>query len=102
MIFINTVEEMEEYYKPDMNAYVFKGDVTFMCDVSVKSHIFARNITARNINAMDINARNISAKNITYDEVCFTYKDITCESIKGRRNNARHFVLNGKLKVEKK
>ena len=80
------------------------------------SNITARNITARNITAWDItawdiNASNITASNITanditardisYYAVCFAYNNIRCNSINGRRNNARHFVLDGKIEITK-
>ena len=63
--------------------------------------IYAWNITALNIEALNINAWNISARNISYYAVCFAYKNIKCKSIKGTRNNARHFVIDGKIEVVK-
>ena len=57
-------------------------------------------IKAKNINAWDINANDINADNISYYAVCFAHKNIKCKSIKGRRKNAKHFVLDGKLEVE--
>ena len=78
-------------------------------------NINANNIKARNINAIDIDAcninvgnisacnieaGNISANNISYHAVCFAYDSIKCKSIKGRRKNSKHFVLDGKLEVE--
>ena len=57
-------------------------------------------IEARNINAFDINARDIKASNINYYAVCFAYNNIKCKSIKGRKHNAKHFVLDGTLEVE--
>ena len=78
-------------------------------------NINANNIKARNINAIDIDACNInagnisacnieagdiSANNISYHAVCFAYDSIKCKSIKGRRKNSKHFVLDGKLEVE--
>ena len=72
--------------------------------------IHAMNIEARCINAWDINANNIcaddinaydiKANDITYWAVCFAYKNIKCRSIKGIRDNAKHFVLDGTLEVE--
>ena len=61
--------------------------------------INAFNITAYNINAGDINANNIKAGDISYWGVCFAYKNIICNSIKGRKENAKHFVLDGEIKV---
>ena len=62
--------------------------------------IKAWDINAKNINAWDINANDINADNISYYAVCFAHKNIKCKSIKGRRKNAKHFVLDGKLEVE--
>ena len=63
-------------------------------------HIKARDIKANNICADDINAFDIKAKDITYYAVCFAYNNIKCKSIKGRRINAKHFALDGKLEIE--
>ena len=63
-------------------------------------NINARDIKTNNIYADDINAFDIKAKCITYWAVCFAYNNIKCKSIKGRRINAKHFVLDGKLEVE--
>lgn len=80
-------------------------------------NITALNITARNIDAgdidagdikagdiyaVDINARNIDALDISYYAVCFAYKDIKCTSIKGSRDNCKHFVLDGEIKIKEK
>jgi len=62
--------------------------------------INARNIDARNIDAWDINAGNINARNINYYAICFAYEDIKCKSIKGRRNNCKHFVLDGEIIIK--
>ena len=64
-------------------------------------NINARNINARNINCLNINALNISANHISYYAVCFAYQNIKCKSIKGRRENSKHFVLDGKIIKEK-
>ena len=73
-------------------------------------NIYALNIDAWNINAMninakdiiadDINANNIEANEISYRAVCFAYKNIICNRIKGRRENSKHFVLDGELIVK--
>ena len=70
------------------------------------------NINALNINALNINANDIvagdinsswaiNARNIYYHAVCFAYNSIRCKSIKGRKENAKHFVLDGELEIEK-
>lgn len=62
--------------------------------------INAVNINAVNINAGNISAGNISAKKITYYAVMFAYKNINAESIQGRRENSKHFVLDGEIKIK--
>ena len=99
--------------------------VVFDFDLNVEANINAYDIEALNINAWNINACNIDAYNIktwdiiignisacniqagditandiSYHAVCFAYDNIKCKSIKGRRKNAKHFVLDGKLEVE--
>ena len=90
------------------------GDIN-ACDINA-GHINARNINAWNIDAWDINARdikawdidawdinarNINAWDISYYAVAFAYNNITCKSISSRRENGRHFVLDGEIKIEK-
>ena len=58
------------------------------------------NINAWDITARDIKAGNIKAKKVEYYAVAFAYQNIKVKSIKGRRENAKHFVLDGKLEVE--
>lgn len=125
MITLRKREEMKKYYVKEVNTYVFENDVLFLFDVNVNSNIkaydimggnikvidiSARNISSDNINACnikandikadDISALNIKANNIDYYAVCFAYVDIECNSIKGRRPNAKHFVLDGELIVK--
>ena len=73
--------------------------------------IEARDIKAWNINAekyfikplnieaaRDIYAMgDIKADNISYYAACFAYNSIICKSIKGRRDNSKHFVLDGTI-----
>ena len=63
-------------------------------------NIEAWDIYARDIYACNIAAENIKARNISYFAVCFACDNIKCKSIKGRRENAKHFVLDGKLEIE--
>lgn len=81
--------------------------------LNIKSYdIKARDIEAYDINALDINALNIEARDIkaqniyagdiTYSAVCFAYQNIECSSIKGRRVNTKHFVLDGEIKIIEK
>ena len=122
----NSLEEIEEYYDEKSNTYIFIEDdeyidlVVFNFDLDVEANIDAKDIDALNIDALnidacnidasdikamnieawDINAWNIEAQDISYYAVCFAYKNIKCKSIKGRRDNAKHFVLDGKLEIE--
>ena len=121
----NNLEEMKEYYDEENNSYYFKEDneyidlVIFNFDLDIKANIDACDINARDINAWniescdinaininaydiiadDINAYDIKANNIIYFAVCFAYENIKCKSIKGRRENAEHFVLDGKIEI---
>lgn len=122
----NGLNEIEKYYYEKSNTYVFKEDgyyidlVVFNFNLNIQANIDAKDIGALNIDALnidacnidasdikamnieawDINAWNIEAQDISYYAVCFAYKNIKCKSIKGRRNNAKHFVLDGKLEIE--
>jgi hypothetical protein len=98
----------KEFDKEVVNE-VFKvnDDVRFEFDLDTDANIDALDIDAldidaNNIYAEDIYARNIEtynidADNISYYAVCFAFNDIICNSIKGRRENARHFCLDGKI-----
>ena len=107
----NRLKEIEKYYDEKTDTYVFKENddyidlVVFNFDLKVNANIDACNITAWDITAWDIDADdikswNINARNISYYAVCFAYQNIKCKSIKGRKYNAKHFVLDGKLEVE--
>ena len=61
--------------------------------------IVAWDVYSLDIYACNIEAYNIKARNISYFAVCFAYENIKCKSIKGRRENAKHFVLDGKLEM---
>ena len=63
-------------------------------------NIKAGDIITGDISACNIEAGDISANDISYHAVCFAYDSIKCKSIKGRRKNSKHFVLDGKLEVE--
>ena len=123
----NSLEEIKKYYDKKTNTYIFEEDgqvielIKFNFDLNIKSNINAWNINARNINAWDIkagdinagyiNARNINAWDINslsivadtiiYFAVCFAHFYIRCISIKGRISNAKHFVLDGEIKIVK-
>ena len=108
----------------NINAFNIKAYDINVCDINASDinafTIYAFDIIAHNINAYNINARdikacsiescdinaddicacNINANDINYFAVCFAYENIKCKSIKGRRENAEHFVLDGKLEVK--
>ena len=63
--------------------------------------ITAWGITAGDITAWDITAWGITADDISYYAVCWAYYNIKCKSIVGRREHARHFVLDGKVTVKR-
>ena len=75
---------------------------------NIKAHniyaldIKVKNIIANDIAAGDINAWNIEACDISYWTVCFAYNSIKCKSITSKRENHKHFVLDGKLEVGEK
>ena len=122
----NSLDEIQKYYNEESNTYIFKeygmyiNLVVFNFDLNVKANIYAWNIYARNINALninakdifacyidvndikahDINAANIKANNISYYAVCYAYENIKCKSIKGRKHNAKHFVLDGHIYID--
>ena len=76
------------------------------CDIKADDidagDINASNINAGDINAGDINAYDIKADDIIYYAVCFAYNDIKCKSITGRKDNCKHFCLDGKIIIKEK
>ena len=92
----------------NINAWNVNAQDIRACDINARNinardinawDIRASRIRARDINANDINSVSIVADNINYFAVCFAYKNIKCKSIKGRRENAKHFVLDGKFEI---
>ena len=80
----------------DINAWdINAGDINAW-------NITACNISAWDINAWDITARDINALGINYYASCVSYKNITCESIKGRRDNSFHKCLDGEVTIKEK
>ena len=73
----------------NINAYDIYANNINAWNIDVVNNIKAGNIEANYINALDIN----------YHAVCFAYKNIKCKSIKGRRENHKHFALDGKIEV---
>ena len=81
-------------YANNINANHIKAHNIYALDIKVK------NIIANDISAGDINAWNIDANDISYWAVCFAYNSIKCNSITSKRENHKHFVLDGVLEVE--
>ena len=91
----------EDIKARDINAYDINAHDINAYDIKAVD-INAYDINALNINAYDIKALDIKAEDITYYAVCFAYRNIECLSIKGRRVNAKHFVLDGEIKIIEK
>ena len=122
----NSLDEIQKYYNEESNTYIFKeygiyiNLVVFNFDLNVKSNIYAWNIYGRNINALNINAKDIyvcylnandikahdisaasiNARDINYYAICYAYENIKCKSIKGRKHNSKHFVLDGQIYID--
>ena len=68
-------------------------------------NIEAWDIIAWNIKAINIKVENIfksttiNARNIRYHAICLAYSSIKCQSIKGRRDNAKNIVLDGEIEM---
>ena len=99
----------------DITAWDIKAEDINAGDITARNinawNITARDIKAGNINAVDLNvrdikalnitARNINVRNITYHAVCFAYQSFRCTSIKGKRENAKHFCLDKEIEFKK-
>ena len=78
----------------DINAYdIDAGDIKAW-------DINAKDINANDIDAGNINAKDIKADDIIYYAVCFAYNNIKCKSITGRKDNCKHFCLDGKIIIK--
>ena len=97
-IFVNDINacniKANNIYANNINANHIKAHNIYALDIKVK------NIIANDIAAGDINAWNIDACDISYWAVCFAYNSIKCNSITSKRENHKHFVLDGELVVE--
>lgn len=120
MITVRNLKECEAYYNEGKNAYVFDDDVVFRFNLGTDKDIdawdidagditardiTAGNIDARNIDAVNIDARNITAwnidaRNIDFYAICIAYESFKCESVKGRRKNARALCLDGEIEIK--
>jgi hypothetical protein len=99
---------------------IMKEDMTFEEDLKVKGNIFGKDgirfnliikgdlncldLNCENLNCLDLNCGNLNCLdlncgNCSYYAVAFAYYNIKCKSIKGRRENSKHFVLDGKIEI---
>ena len=92
-IFVNDINAYN-IYANNINANHIKAHNIYALDINVN------NIIANDIAADDINAWDIEACDISYWAVCFAYNSIKCKSITSKRENHKHFVLDGELVVE--
>jgi len=104
-IFIDGNLELEENLDTEGTNLKVKGNIIgkngLRWNISA-GDISAWYISAGNISARDISAGDISAGDISYYAVCFAHQNIKCKSIEGRRENSRHFCLDGKVVVNGK
>lgn len=59
--------------------------------------IRAGDIRSGDIDAWDIRSGDISARCISYYAVCYARRSFKCKSIKGERENSRHFCLDQEI-----
>ena len=101
---------MKPYYNEETNTYEFieNGchiDIVIDFELDINSNIRAGDIKARDIKAWDISAEDISAENINannilYDSVCYARSKFVCNSIKGIRENSKHFCLDSEIVIK--
>ena len=62
--------------------------------------IQAQKVKAKNIRALNIVVTSIDAKSVSYDAYCIAYEALSCESIKGRRENSVHRCLDSEIVIK--
>ena len=101
-----TAEDIEAW---NIMARDIHADDIFASDMNIRDinardiealDISADNIEARDIGAKDIKATSIKARDIIYYALCFAYENITCRTIVGKRDNHKHFVLDGSISTD--
>jgi hypothetical protein len=100
-------------------------NVKIECNISINAIIICRNLNCRNLNCWDFNCRNLNCwnlncmdlnckdldcrdlncenlncRNLSYYAVAFAYESFKCKSVKGRRNNSKHFCLDSEVKIK--
>ena len=99
----NLILEKDEVIKEDLivKGSIFgKGGGRF--DLIVKGNLNCLDLDCGDLDCRDLNCLDLKARNINYYAVCFAYNNIECETIKGRRENCKHFVLDGKIIINGK
>lgn len=71
------------------------ADIT--CGHLIGREIYCRQLTAANVRCYNLTAEKIDARNIEYFAVCAAYKEFSCRSARGTRQNARHFCLDKEI-----
>ena len=61
-----------------------------------------RNLNCCNLDCCDLDCYDLDCWDLNFFAVCFAYDNIKCKSIKGRRENSRYFVLDGKIIINGK
>lgn len=91
----------EDIYTKCFNAKDIRANDIESLDI-VAHDIQAHIIDAIEIEACDIKAFDIIATDINYFAVCFAYNNIKCESITGKKQNAKHFVIDGMIETSER
>ena len=92
MITINSNEEANALIKNGVLA--IEDDLVIAFDgFRIEADIKCKNIYSKR------HERDINTYDITYYAVCFAHENIICDSIKGRRVNAKHFCLDGEITI---
>jgi hypothetical protein len=128
MLTITSNEQAEELIKDGVLAV--DDDIELACDLKIEADLRCRNISCKNgfwdidcwnincenikcwnincwnincwnIDCEDINCENIDCLNINYYAICFAYKTFKCKSVKGHRENSRHFCLDSEIEYKK-
>ena len=87
-------------YPRNISAYDISARDISAYDI-LANDISAYDILANDISANDISANDISANDINYYAFCVVYNNIKCKSIKGEKNNSKHFCLDGEITIKK-
>ena len=89
---------------------VMTEDMTFDEDLVVKGNIFGKNghkyslkvngdLNCFNLNCFDLNCLDLNCRDLSYYAVAFAYTSFKCKSVKGRRENSKHFCLDGEVQI---